>query len=381
MNPHDLFERRLSRGDLLRLGALVAGTGALGACGADRTAGGTEDGTTEAAEPPRPPIGEEPGNLRVFEWAGYEVPDLYRPYLKSGYAKPRFIFLESAQQALAKITAGFRADIVHPCNSYVVDYVETGTFQPWDPELIESYSALNPTLVQGHGMIDGQLWYVPIDWGYDSVLYRADKVEPKEESYNLLFDERYAGRISWWDNLYTVVIAALALGVDDPWEMTDAELDEVKTFLIEKKGIVRRYWTTQTDLDQDFQAGNVWIVGDAWGGSWAAAKAKGIDAVYMDPKEGRISWTCGFMLFGETENYHHAHEYVSAWASRQSGEWLIANYAYGHTNTTIQLSKVGDKLVEVFNLDDPRALQEERLDKRIPDRAAYAAAWDEIKAA
>ena len=60
----------------------------------------------------------------------------------------------------------------------------------------------------------------------------------------------------------------------------------------------------------------------------------------MKPKEGRISWVCGLGLFADTENYHHAHEYVDSWASKEAAEFLLAYYYYGHTNTTANLDVV-----------------------------------------
>jgi spermidine/putrescine transport system substrate-binding protein len=379
VNPEkNVFERRFRRRDFLKVGALAAGTGILAACGAD------ESDAEQAAptQPTHPPIEQEPGDLHVFEWSGYEVPDLFQPYVRTfPDKKPKFTFLESTVQALGKVRAGFSADIVHPCNGYVQDFVALDAFQPWDASLIPNFKNLNQTLAREHGQVDGKQYYIPLDWGFDSILYRADKVEPREESFNLLYDERFAGKISWWDNQYNLIIGGLTLGVADAWNMTDEELDAVKEFLISKKKIVRKFWTSQTELDQDFQAGNVWIVGDAWGGSFTAAKAKGIDAVYMDPKEGRISWTCGFMLFKDTKNFRHAHEFVGAWASEDSALWLTNNYAYGHTNTALDLSKVDAQLIETFKLDDPEAIDKANIDKWIPRRQVYGNVWDEVKAA
>src|SRR3546814_3917037 len=41
---------------------------------------------------------------------------------------------------------------------------------------------------------DGQQWFAAVDWGNTSVIYRTDLVEVEEESWTILWDERYAGR-------------------------------------------------------------------------------------------------------------------------------------------------------------------------------------------
>jgi len=137
------FERKLGRDDFLKLSALTVGSGVLAACGAEgSSAPEPGGGTTTQAE--RPPISSEPGDLEVFEWAGYEYPayggkrgQLW-PYVDK-YGKPKFSFLTSDDQALGKVRAGYRPDIVHPCVDYTGNWVEMEVVQPWDPALIPSF--------------------------------------------------------------------------------------------------------------------------------------------------------------------------------------------------------------------------------------------------
>ena len=385
-------ERRLGRDDFLRLGALTVGTGVLAACGAEDapepSAGGSQPTPTEPVA--RPPIEQEPGDLEVFEWAGYEYPayggkdGVLKPYVDE-YGKPKFTFLTSDDQALGKVRAGYRPDMVHPCVDYTGNWVEMGVVQPWDTSLISNFADLEEPLVKG-GQIDGQQYFIPADWGFSSPLYRADKVEPDgEESWTLFYDDRYEGKISWWDSpLENFVIWGYVNGIENPWEMTDDELDEARDFLMSKKHLCRNFWSSQTDLDADIAAGNIWIA-YAWAGSYAAAKEAKLDVVYSDPKEGRLGWNCGFVLMADTENFRHAHEFVDTWSSVESAEWIINNYAYGHANTTVDLANVPEDYVAVFHLDDPTAREEPNAHYSRPvsteRRAAYAQRWDEVKAA
>jgi spermidine/putrescine-binding protein len=403
-----LFERRLGRGQFLKLGALAAGTGILAACGGDEVAEAPPAEAPPAEAPPaeappaeappaetppaetatRPAIDEEPGDLTVFEWAGYEYPTYggeggpLQPYVDK-YGEPKFTFLTSDDQALGKVRAGFKPDVIHPCIGYVKDWVEMGAIQPWDTSLLPSFSQLNPAIVEA-SQYDGKQYFMPADWGFSAPMYRADKVEPQgEPSWSIMYDDRYEGKISWWDSpLENFVIWGYVNGVPDPWNMTDEELATAKEFLISKKHLVRNFWSSQTDMDTDFQAGNIWIT-YAWGGSYTAAKTAGLDVVYPDPVEGRLSWVCGLVLGAETENYFHAHEFAEAWISAASAAWIIPNYAYGHTNTTVDLSQVDPDLVSVFHLDDPTATEEPKahIDRWVERRQTYAAAWDEVKAA
>jgi spermidine/putrescine transport system substrate-binding protein len=382
-----ILQRKLRRADALRLGGVAAATGVLAGCGVKSSDNGNGGGSTNAA-PSHPSIDQEPATLDVFEWAGYEWPTYVplKPYVKQ-YGKPKTSFLTSDDQALAKVRAGLRPDLVHPCIGYTQDWVNLGVVQPWDTSELTNFPSLIPAAVQG-GQVGGKQYFIPADWGFSSPLYRSDKVDTNLDTWALFYDEKYKGKISWWDSLENLILAGYVNGVDDPWKMTDSEIEDMKKFLISKKHVVRNYWTSQTDMDNDFQAGNIWIA-YAWAGSYTAAKAKGLKVTYMEPKEGRLSWFCGFVLMKDAKGYHHAHKYVDEWISKQSGTWLMENYAYGISNKDIDFQALIDEkkldpdFAKVMHLGHPEALQEPNahMDRFIPNRAAYNKAWDEVKAA
>jgi spermidine/putrescine-binding protein len=183
-----ILHRKISRGGFLKVGAAAAGATVLAACGSsdeEATApppAAEPSASPEPAPPPaeaRPPIEEENGKLVVFEWAGYEHPTYggLGAYVDA-YGVPQYTFLTSDDQALGKVRAGFKPDIVHPCFSYVKDWVDLGYVQPWDTSLLTNWKDVNPSF-QANGQIDGQQYFIPADWGFSAPMYRSDKVEPQ----------------------------------------------------------------------------------------------------------------------------------------------------------------------------------------------------------
>jgi spermidine/putrescine transport system substrate-binding protein len=383
-DPEGITDRRLDRKTLLKLGAAAGATGILAGCGASS---GSDDGGSAGntgAEEQRPPIEQEDGNLAVFEWAGYELPTYAgaKAYTgKRGYPKPKYTFLTSDDHALSKVRAGSTFDLVHPCIGYVQDWLNLDAIEAWDVSLMPNTKDLNPEMMK-NGQVDGQQYFIPADWGFSAPLYRSDKVDTSEDTWGLFFDEKYKGKISWWDSLENLIVAGYYHGVDDPWGMDASELAEMRDFLISKKHVVRNFWASQTDMDNDFAAGNIWVA-YSWAGSYVAAKDAGLEVAYMEPKEGRLSWVCGFVLMKDAPNYHHAHEYIDVWSSTESALWIEKNYAYGHANTAVDLSKLDPEFVELLHLDDPSALQEPNahMDRYIENRKEYGRYWAEVKAA
>ena len=146
-----------------------------------------------------------------------------------------------------------------------------------------------------------------------------------------------------------------------------------------KKHLVRLIWSSETNLDQAFAAGDVWIA-LAWPNDWVQMKAKKLNVVYMHPKEKPIAWVGMFMLLQGTPRPQLAHSYVNAWSSARSAKWLEDNYGYGHAN--IEARPSSSDLLKALQLTNPKAvtLPNAYLDRDVPRRAVYAKAWEEVKA-
>ena len=370
-------------------GTTTVGAAVLAACKkADETSGAVT-GASGAVQ--HPPIEQEPGNLAVFDWSGYgngdyypnkEQASLWQAYADQTGDTPKFTLFPNDDEGYTKAVAGTVAfDVVHPCGYKYKDWVDAGLMQPWDTSLIPNYSQLNPKLMES-GVVDGKQYFIPLDWGFIAPLVNTDHVDVQEETFNILFDDRYAGKISWVDTSNMMYIGGLTLGVPDPFNMSDDELEQTKDFLISKKPLVKFMWNQSYDFWLSFKKEEVWI-GYSWPDTVGYADAAGMNYLYMTPKEGRVSWVCGMGLANDTENYYHAHDYVDSWASKKAAEFLMAWYYYGHTNTTADLSVVSPGIVQALGLDDPTVLDPPKAipESYIPRRDVYQQYWAEVKSA
>jgi spermidine/putrescine transport system substrate-binding protein len=367
MGNHEETER-LSRERLLRIAA-AGGAGLLT----------TRLGTAQAA---LDALGAESGRLKVLDWAGYGNDggqSMFASYVKKyPHNKPQFTVMANESDALAKFHAGLKPDLFRPYVGWVKYFATSGLVQPWDPKLISNFKHLNPFMVKA-GQYKGKQYGIPEDWGFDAILYRSDKVRPKARSWSLIFDDRYKGKIAWFDDLNMLTVAGLYLGFPKPWRQSDSELRKAQQFLIKKKKNVRLIWSSETDLWQAFGSGELWIA-YAWPNDWVQMKKKKLKVVYMRPKEKPIAWVGMFMLLKGTPRPHLAHAYVDAWSSTRSAKWLEDNYGYGHANVLARPSS--SDLLKALQLTNIRAVTEPaaHLDRDIPRRAQYARMWEEVKA-
>ena len=119
---------------------------------------------------------------------------------------------------------------------------------PLDLSKIPNAASISDIFKPNYITRDGKTYAVPGTFGYDTVLFNSSEVpekDPYTQSWGMLFEEKYAGRIAWFDSaLHMFLSAGLFLGKKEPATMAGAELDEVAKFLISKKKNVRTMWTS-----------------------------------------------------------------------------------------------------------------------------------------
>ena len=392
--------RRMDRRRFLASTAAAGGTVLISACGGGSSSGGG-GGDSGAA---RPAIGKEPGNLSVYEWQGYEAAGTKaQTYMKVpgksyvdefGASTINYTAFQSDDAAVAKVLSGAQYDLAHPCIGYVHDWVDKGLVEPFDPSLLTNYSELDPEVLD-RGKIDGKQYWIPWDSGYSSIMYRTDKVDPEDAtSWNLFWNPKYAGKISMWDGFTTPMeIAGLVNGVSDIYDMSDEEIEAAKNKLIEQKQVNKFYWKLEyDDMQPAFKSGDIWIT-YAWPNDYNDMLEAGLKTGYMVPTEGQLAWYCGFVMLKNTQNYYHCHKYVDSFIGHDACVDLFNAFVYASANTTVKKSDLTIKgpdnpkayaqpaAADALRIGDPNRLAAPvHLERYIPQRAAYQAAWEEVKA-
>jgi spermidine/putrescine-binding protein len=271
-----------------------------------------------------------------FTWSGYEVPDLHQAYIEKHGRGPEISLFGDEEDAFQKLRSGFVADVAHPCTYAVGRWREAGLLEPIDVDRISAWPDLFQRLKSVDGTVaDGRHWFVPVEWGRNSILYRTDLVdiEPEEESWSVLFDDTYKGRLSMFDGVEQAVFAAaMVAGIKDPFAMSDAELATVRDLLVRQKSLLRFYWTDQTSLEQAIAAGEV-VAALAWNASYVTLRDQGLPVRYMNPKEGNQTWVCGLVKLRDGRGPDDkVYDFINAELDPRAGKFFIEQYAYAHAN-------------------------------------------------
>lgn len=351
---------------------LLAGCG-----GGDSTPAGA--GSTNPSDP-----ASITGTIRLYSYEdGYDT-----DYMKSFHETYPNIKLETAsfgsnEEAIAKIQAGFEADVINTCvDEASQEAVEKGVYAPVDTARLENWDKIWPAMKEMPGVtVDGKFYVVPVDAGTAGLIYNADKITAPPDSWKDLFDPKYKGRASLQDNAVTAIdIGALATGIADPLNIDAAQLDAVKKFLAENRGQFRTLWEDQGEIAAQFKSGEIDIA-SGYTNIVKDLQADGLNVKFAVAKEGQMLWTCGYGISPDItdENVDAAYALLNWYTSLPAQVYEASNWNYMTSNEGI-IDAVTPEVRKDAALDTLFDL-----DNAIPaappkDRAAWVKAWAEVKA-
>ncbi len=336
-----------------------------------------EEPTAVPTEPPAPAAS---GSLVMLDWAGYEIPEFWGDFAKKHPdIKPEFSFLTESAEVYSKLQSGFEADLVHPCSNFWKLLVDENLVQPIDTSKLSNWSSVIASLAK-EGQFNGKQYWIPWDWGFESILVRKDLVEKVPTSWADIWDPQYAGHISINDSGEAAHIwASLALGLD-PWNQTDAQYAQVEQKLMALAPNVLAYWAGQTDLDQMLASGDAWLGVGAWNASYVSLLGEGLDVEYIVPKEGRTGYLCGFGIPTTSKNVDLALEMIDAYLAKDSMAYLANEYGYGISNKDA-IPLVKPEMTKMLGLDDPTVISKTIFYKSITaeQRQKWTDTWSKVK--
>jgi spermidine/putrescine transport system substrate-binding protein len=291
-----------------------------------------------------------------FTWSGYDDAGFFPGYVKKHGVNPNTPIFADEEEAFQKMRAGGTFDVVHPCNNSLPRWQDAGVIQAIDTSRLSNWPDVFDELKTFDGaQRDGQQYFVPVDWGNTSIIYRTDLVDIPEESWTLMWDERYKGKLSMAAAAEeTIPIAAVVAGAADPFNLTDEEMAKVKDLLIKQKPLLRFYWDTNTTIEEGLASGEL-VASTGWNSSAVTLKGQGVAVKFMNPKEGIFTYCCGLVLAKDAPNVDKAHDLMDAMIAPDAGKWLVEVQGYGHSNRkTFEL--VGDAMLAERGLPkDPSA--------------------------
>jgi spermidine/putrescine-binding protein len=315
--------------------------------------------------------------LNVYNWDEYIDEQTIPEFEQQFGVTVHYDFYDSNETLLAKLQAGATGfDVIFP-SDYMVDIMsKLGLLEPLDKSKIPNLVNLDPRFLNQPFDPDNT-YSVPYAWGTAGIGYRADKVTELVDSWGILFDPKYAGRIVLLDDMReTIGLALKYLGYSYNSEDPN-ELQQAKALLIKQKPLVKAYASSQGE--------NFLVTGDAWfAHNWSGdiyrVMPENPNIKYVIPKEGSSTFIDNCAIPKSAQNKELAHAFIN-FLLEPKVDARIHNHIRYLTPNKAALEYLDSGLRDTVNLMAPETAEKleyiEDLEKstRLWDRI-----WTEIKA-
>jgi putative spermidine/putrescine transport system substrate-binding protein/spermidine/putrescine transport system substrate-binding protein len=326
--------------------------------------------------------------LNLLVWEGYADPLFIHAFEKANHCKVSASYMGSSDELVAKLHGGSTGnyDVISPSSDVATSIATAGLAAPLDLSQIPSYNQLSPQLTSLPLVrAKDQVFGVPFMWGPDPIIYDTTVFAQPPDSWSVLWDPKYKGKVSVWDDLSTVYMAAQVLGYDKPdpsqlYNLSDEQLATVKKKLLELKPNIRKMWATGGELTNLFESHEV-VIAMGWPLNTADLKKSNFPVGETIPKENTTGWIDHLMITAGSENKELAHKFLEYMVQAKTQKLVTDKTHYVPANPQAgQLMTPEER--KTLHLDDVDNYQKRLYFwQNVPRRQKYTEIWNEVKAA
>jgi spermidine/putrescine-binding protein len=246
--------------------------------------------------------------LHYFTWSDYVSPELLTEFERQHGVKVVIDSFSSNEELLAKLQSGATGyDVTVPSDFMVSIMITQGLLAELDARAIPNVTLLEDHL-QRLAFDPEHRYAVPYLWGTVGIGYDSAVVQPQPDSWAVLWDQRYAGKISMLNDQREVFGAVLrsmgqSMNVTDP-----ATIEAARQKLIAQKPLVKTY--ASEHYDQLLASGDV-ILAHGWGGPVARAMRERPSIRYVVPKEGGTIWADCLVVLKSSRQKELAMQFIN----------------------------------------------------------------------
>jgi putative spermidine/putrescine transport system substrate-binding protein/spermidine/putrescine transport system substrate-binding protein len=326
--------------------------------------------------------------LNLLVWEGYADPSFIQAFEEQNHCKVSASYMGSSDELMAKLRGGSAGnyDVISPSSDVATSIATAGLAAPLDLSKIASYRQLSPQLASlSLVRTNGQVYGVPFMWGPDPIIYDTTAFPQPPDSWNVMWDPKYKEKVSVWDDLSTVYMAAQVLGYDKPdpsqlYNLTDEQLEAVKKKLLELKPNIRKMWATGGELTNLFVSHEV-VIAMGWPLNTADLKKLNFPVGETIPKENTTGWIDHLMITAGSENKELAHKFLEYMIEANTQKLVTDKTNYVPANPQSRQFMTPAE-VKIRHLDDVDNYQKRiYFWQNVPRRAKYNEIWNDVKAA
>ena len=168
--------------------------------------------------------------------------------------------------------------------------------------------------------MNGVHYGISLQWGPNTLLYNTKSVQPAPTSWAAIYSSKYKGIVTVPANPIQIADAALylskaqpSLGITDPYELTEPQLNAAIALIKQQKPLIKKYWALASDEIELFKNGDA-VIGAAWPYQYNTLVTAHAPVQEVIPSEGATGWADTWMLSSGAKHPNCAYKWVN-WVS------------------------------------------------------------------
>ncbi len=338
------------------LALMVLGASACGSSSSSSSSSGAKLPTS---------VGAGEGQLNLVAWEGYAQPEWVKPYEAATGCKVHAKYAGSSDEMVALMRQGGSGyDMVSASGDASLRLIRGGEVTPMNVELVPEWKNFIPQLQSPpHNTVEGKHYGISLQWGPNTLLYNTQSVKPAPTSWAEIYNGKYKGRVTVPDNPIQIADAALylsktqpSLGITDPYELDESQLNAAVALLKQQRPQIKKYWSLASDEIELFKNGDA-VIGAAWPYQYSTLIADHAPVQQTIPSQGATGWADTWMLSSHAQHPNCAYKWVN-WVSspKVQAEQAIS---YGETPVNTKACSYMEKIqkgsCEVYHANAPAA--------------------------
>jgi putative spermidine/putrescine transport system substrate-binding protein len=320
------------------------------------------------------------GSLNMVAWEGYADPSFVKPFEQSTGCKVNVTYAGSSDEMFAKFRSGGGSvyDLVSASGDASLRFVHSGAVQPVDLSKIPNWKNIAPGLKSPpHNTVNGKHYGVSFMWGPDTLIYNTKTFKKAPTSWSVIYSKQYRGKVTIPDNPIQIADVAVYLHYAHPYNLTDAQLNKIKSVLIAQHPLIRKYWTSAGEFDSLFKGGEA-VVGAGWPLMTVQLKASHVPVAETIPHEGATGWADTWMLSTHSQHVACAYAWMNYAISPQVQKKVVAVTDYSPANLKTA-ALLGKKESAALHITDSHYFDSIKFWQTPPNYAKWQEIWNEIK--
>lgn len=250
-------------------------------------------------------------SINVYNWGEYIDQDVLDMFYDETGIKVNYTTYDSNETMYSKIVSGAASyDVVVPSDYMISKMAQEGLLAELDFNNIPNYKYIGDEY-KGLEYDPDEKYSVSYTWGTVVVIYNTkfvDEEDVKDESVNLLWNEKYAGKILMFDNPRDAFGLALKKAGYSLNSLNENDWSEAQKLLKEQKPLVQAYVMDQ--IFDKMASEEAWIApyyaGDAY-----TIQQDNPDISFYLPKEGSNFFTDAMCVLKSSQNKENAEKFIN----------------------------------------------------------------------